>query len=366
MNTKAVFIIVTALTLFVFVSPIYADEMTYSESDAFSESVDEYIPEYVDEVLSDKALDVDNISPNDILKQCIESFIDAISDNDRYLLMIIVVVVVNSIAKQIIRTNNSPITSLLSKLSLLYVIIDYFLKISNNVSDCISELNKLLDSLIPTFAAVHLLSGASYSAVASSASVATLSGVVGKLFGDNLPSITYIVLCIFVFERLSPQLRKTGLANSIKKSLISVIVFTFSTMVSLMTVSGSLASAKDSAALKTMRFAASNIVPIIGSSVSEALKTVSAGVTYMKAYMCAASAYALLVITLPSLLELFCFKLILKVSAMISGAISSDDIDIFEGASGVADILIALVVAITVSVFLLLLLFSNFTLSAAI
>ncbi len=364
MKTKILLAVIISLVIAGCALPIYAEEFTFSEEDAFAEDIEGYIPEYVEEVLQKNELDIEDISPNDVLGQCLKEFVSDISDNNKYLLIIMVVIMLNSLTKRLIITNRAFTIEFVSKLSIICVVIDYTSEIMRVVTDCVSELDKLLNSLLPSFVAVHLLGGANYSAVASSASVTMLSGVIGKMFGDKLTDVARIVLCIFVFERFSPQLRKVGLSKTLKKSLVSVVVFVFSMMISLVGLNGSLATAKDSAALKTMRFAASNIVPIIGSSVSEAMKTVSAGVTYLKVYMCVSSAYALLILTLPTLLKLFCFRFIMRLSAITSGLLSDgDDLDVFDGISGISDIFIAVIIGIMISVFFLIISFSNFALS---
>ena len=83
----------------------------------------------------------------------------------------------------------------------------------------------------------------------------------------------------------------------------------FSFLLAVIAFNGTLAASKDSASLRGLKFATSNIIPLVGSSVSEAMKTLIAGATEIKSTLGIAASYSILYTTLPGIISIFIQKL---------------------------------------------------------
>ena len=120
-----------------------------------------------------------------------------------------------------------------------------------------------------------------------------------------------------------------------------------------------LAASKDSASLRGIKFLTANTVPIIGAAASEAVKTVTSGVTYFKSTVGMASVYAMLLLGLPVFISLFCFKMTVRFLSIVASLFNlSPIVSVFDGAVDIADILTAIMTVIFVSCFFLILIFA--------
>lgn len=344
---------------------VYCEESVFSESDSFCENADDYVPQYIKDILDENDIDeTDTIDPISVLKALCNEFALNINDNTRLFLIIMCVIIATSLVNTVLNENYSDIIRIPCVLSIIYIIINIFLGNLNDVQDLLCDFSQLLTVLISAFSAVFLLGGASFSAVAATSSGTILLGITEKLFVTHIFDIAIIVVCLFIFEQFSAELRSTQLTKNIKKTLISFTVFIFSLVIALVSMNCSLAAAKDSASLRTLKFATSNIVPIIGSSASEAMKTVTIGVDYIRTYIGISSAYALTVIVFPVIAKLMIFKWSMNFFALIARLLSVEEFGcLFDGFADISDIFFSIVVALSICTSLLLLLFMNLTLS---
>lgn len=357
---KIVFVL---LILGIGVTKIYADEATYTEGDIFECSVDEYIPEYVSEVLADMEFE-NNKLPNvqDVIKGSLEKFKSDVFDNKYTLVIIIVLILISTLIKTISRGNFNATRVFVIKLSITVLVINEYTDIMMISEQCTNNLLDLINTVSPAFAAVYLLSGATFSATVSSASISVLINIVTRLFGTPVFDISMIMVCLFISEVFAPN--SVNISKTLKKSLISMIGFVFSLLITVISLNGMLAASKDSVSLRMVKFATVKLVPVIGSSVSEAMKNITVGISTIRTQLGGYIMCALLILVLPAVLKLMFFKLTMKFLALLSSALSVNECDsIFEGFSDMSDVFMAIIIGMFISMLLLLIIFCSHSVS---
>jgi len=126
-------------------------------------------------------------------------------------------------------------------------------------------------------------------------------------------------------------------------------VFSMTFLVFVMAIQSTLASAADTLGMKTVKFAASSFIPLVGGAVSETLNAVGAGFTYVKNTCGAVSVVVIVLLLLPPLLALLGEKLVFSLCASLSGAVGLPKEErMFSEFSALADCLIALAVSASV------------------
>ena len=110
----------------------------------------------------------------------------------------------------------------------------------------------------------------------------------------------------------------SSLSGSIKRIflwLLGLGTTLLSAALSLQTV---LSVGTDTAAMRTAKYAAAGLLPLVGGAVSAALSTLAAGLSYVKSVAGASVVAALLLLSVPLLVQLLLYRLCLDISAGFS------------------------------------------------
>ena len=147
-----------------------------------------------------------------------------------------------------------------------------------------------------------------------------------------------------------------SLSAFFRKISIFLTVSSMTFLVFIMAIQSTLASAADTLGMKTVKFAASSFIPLVGGAVSETLNAVGAGFVYVKNTCGAVAVVIILLILLPPLLSLLGEKLIFSLCATVSSAVGlTKEEKLFSELSALTDCLTALAVSASV-VFIFILL----------
>ena len=107
----------------------------------------------------------------------------------------------------------------------------------------------------------------------------------------------------------------------------------FTGMITIKSFSG---AAADGAAARAVKFGASNFIPIIGSSVSEAYSTVYAGVGVIRSSVGTLGIVAAGVMMLKPFAELICIKIVLGMAKLIADLLGACEISELLKSTGYA------------------------------
>jgi stage III sporulation protein AE len=78
-----------------------------------------------------------------------------------------------------------------------------------------------------------------------------------------------------------------------------------------------LASASDSAGARAVKFLAGNMIPVVGSTVGDTLRTLAASVKLMRSTVGVAGIVALALLLLPTIIELFLTRFVFNTAAAV-------------------------------------------------
>ena len=364
MKKKLAILLPALIVILLFPCTVYASETVYTETELFDKSPDLYLPDNVKEILDEQNISTDKLELSLILNSIKDGFADKIIIYLQPLSTIFAVLLVYSLISALNPQNQTQSFVLLLKLSIILCFITNVTQIIEISNNTINSTSSLMGSLLPAISTIYLLGNAAYTSAAASSSIALLITVMQQIFAQVLFPLSTVLFSIMLFEHLSPSLSSVGITRSFKKSLFSLTVFIFSTVLAIATFSGTIASAKDSTVFRTLKFAASNFIPIIGSAAGDALQNVVSGVYQIRAHIGAASVYALLVTLIPAYVELILFKLTLRLSSFMAAVMCVPVVSpIIDGFSDITDVLTAIITICSIACFFILTLFSNISLS---
>lgn len=179
-----------------------------------------------------------------------------------------------------------------------------------------------MSAFIPVFAVIVASSGAT--ATAASMSSLLLGASQAVSFVSNFVVIPLLggFLSISVATSVSPLLARSGIADGIKKLAFWIMSLLTTVFIGILSIQTAVNASADTLALKTAKFIVGSSVPVAGAVLSEALTTVTASIGILKSSIGVYGVVACCVIFLPLLAELFIWKVLLILNAVVSDLFS--------------------------------------------
>ena len=259
--------------------------------------------------------------------------------------------------------NNSSITFVFSLCSSLCISITVFEVSSSliiNATEYIKILCTVMGAFLPIILAVLTMGGNVSSAIASNGSMLLFINLVERFLLTFMMPLTNISLAFGCARSINSELDLSGISKTIKSTFSSVTIFVMSIFMFVFTYKNTIAQGVDSISIKTARFAISSFVPLVGSSVNESLKTVTASLSLIKNSCGIIAIIAIAVLMLPIIINLFLNKLSFSILATMSRAIGGHrEATVLEEADSVCGFALTLVCCTCVLFIFALVIFIN-------
>lgn len=168
-------------------------------------------------------------------------------------------------------------------------------------------------------------------------------------FTQGIAKVIFPVLKALFGFSLVTSFTETGLSgifHFFKKTVRNVCVFFFTVISALLALQHALASASDSLSMRSVRFAAGNFIPVIGSFVGESAKTLSASFSLVKTQCGVVSLIVLLFLVLQPILYIWVQKMFLSLGKALSEILGdSKGTGFLNGIASLMDLLLALLIS---------------------
>ena len=188
--------------------------------------------------------------------------------------------------------------------------------------DFFGRLAVLMNSLIPIMGVLYISGGNTMGAAVSSASLLLQINLIE--LGTTALVIPAVSVCMAL--TLSDALRTSsasfsGITASIKRTLAFVYGLCSTLLTASLSAQSVLASAGDSAGARAVKFVAGNMIPVVGGTVGETLRTLAASVKLLRGSVGVAGMIAVALVLLPTLIELFLTRFVFNMSAAVGDLI---------------------------------------------
>ena len=223
----------------------------------------------------------------------------------------------------------------------------------SSVTAYFESLSKITSATLPLMGALYAMGGNVAAAVASTAGLATFLTVLEQLIAKSILPFCGICMASALISGLDPSLRTGTLASTVKKSYTTALSFLMMLLIAMLATQTTLGARQDSLAMKSIKFAAGNWIPVVGGSVGDLFKTVSTSVGYIRGTIGLSGILLLLLTLLPTLVKLFLARAAWQLSASVADLLGCDtEKKLLEEFASLIGYLIA-AVSITSSVLLL-------------
>lgn len=165
-------------------------------------------------------------------------------------------------------------------------------------------LNTFTSASIPLMGSLYVMGGNAAAAVATSAGLSLFMTVLEDVVGKSIVPFCGICLALALIGACEGGPRLSGLLATLKKKYTLMLSFFMMLLLAMLSSQTILGASQDTLAMRSAKFAAGSIIPIVGGSVGELLRSVSASVGYMRTSVGICGVLLLLLLMLPTLVEL--------------------------------------------------------------
>ena len=201
------------------------------------------------------------------------------------------------------------------------IIISPVISCITNISKTINNFGNFMLCFIPVFAGIIAISKGIASSVAYNSTLFIISQVISLITKDLLLPITGSFLALSICGSINESFNISGLTSAVKKVVIFTLSLLVTIFVGIFTIQSSLASNADSISIKTAKFLSGNFIPIIGSSLGDAISSIFSGLNIIKSAVGGFGIIVCIITLLPPILNVAFFILFTAFAQEISTAL---------------------------------------------
>lgn len=206
-------------------------------------------------------------------------------------------------------------------------------------------------SFLPLMGALYAMGGNIGAAVANHTVMSAFLTVLETVCAGTVLPVAGLCLALALMDAVHGGVSLAPLTALIKQTYTRGLSFLMLLLCGVLGLQHTLARAGDTLALRTARFAAGTFLPVVGSSVSEALATVSGSVQYLRGTVGVGGIAVMIYLFLPMFVSVCLTRLTLSLSAAAAGLLACPREEKFlTEAAGVYGYLAAVIAALFVTV----------------
>ena len=177
----------------------------------------------------------------------------------------------------------------------------------------------LCAAILPMMGTLYAMGGNLQRAVVNHSTLSFFLAVLETLCAGTVLPIAGICLAFSLLDAVTGRANLRGVAGVIKRTYALLISFLMGIFCFVLGTQSTLAKASDTLALRTARFAAGSFLPLVGGSVSEALRTVAGSVEYLRSVAGTGAILVLFFAFLPTFLSV----LLSRIALLLGGAVAN-------------------------------------------
>lgn len=200
--------------------------------------------------------------------------------------LLVAVMLIYSLAESFSHSLNSDtLRDVLSVVTALCIALALVIPVTDIIStalDIVSISSNLMLSYIPIMVTVLVSSGQTVTGSEYYSMMVVASSGISKLYSEFVTPLLSVFLGISVCTTVMPDMKFDGLVSFFSKAVRWILSFSFTIFTALLSFKTLIASSLDSVSTRAVRYTVSSFVPVVGSALSEAYRTVASSVNILK------------------------------------------------------------------------------------
>ena len=235
-----------------------------------------------------------------------------------FFLLLSTIIIMGSISLMSGSNDNEGFVSLIcvSVVSLLAVNI-----LSDSYAACISALKmsgNFMITFIPVYTLLISFAGNAASALTYNSFVMAFAQLLSGGISSFASDIIGVLFCLSIALPLNENMNTNRFINFVNKSSSLVLGFSSCIFTGLLSIKNVLSASVDSLSVKGIRFLISSLIPIVGSSISEAYSSLLGSINLIKGSVAFVGILVIIIINLPIITETLMYNLALNALSYIS------------------------------------------------
>ncbi len=294
---------------------------------------------------------LDGVSPGSMFSEILRIFVSQTSSVMTSFSLILAVMllfcIVEGLTDCISQNSVKEVISVVTALSVACILILPVKELIDTANEIIFASSNLMLLFIPAMLAVLVSCGQGVSGAGYYSLMTVAAQFVSRLASDFISPMLSVFLGVSICSSIVPGLRFQGLLSTFSKTLKWILSFSFTIFSALLTFKTLIATSVDNVSTKAVRYTMSSFVPVIGSALSEAYKTVQGSVGILKSGMGVFVIFAVIVIFLPIILKLLMWLFSVNILKSIGEIINlSVPCSLLSGVSTVLSVLLSVILCI--------------------
>ncbi len=349
MKKKIVFVLIIVFAIMLsgsYYDPNLNGQLDIAKESGISDTLSDEVIEML-ELLGIEGLDPEKLSSlsfEDIFKLFWKSFMLKIKEPFYAILTVtgaaILCSAVQSFCENFTQTGSviNAVAAISASAAALVPIKDTITSAAAVIEDC----SNFMLSFIPIYSSVITAMGYVSSATGFRSLMLGATTVVAKIANEIIVPLIFIYLAMCIAGAIS-DIDMGGISKSVKSFAVWVLTLSMTVFSGIMGLGTLITSATDSSVSKTTKFLIGSSIPVVGSSISDALTAVKSCLSLTKNVIGAYGIVVIAVIFLPPIISLLTWKICLSVSAGIGGLFGNKNLSgLLSSASAVMGIMLAL------------------------
>ena len=206
------------------------------------------------------------------------------------------------------------------------------------------RLTALMTAMVPITGTVWAMGGnVSTASVGTSALYVFINACEGMCARSVVP-ICCVFTALALCNTLAPEMGLRGLSGALRKIYTFFLGMIMTVLIASLSAQSTLSAAADSTVARAARLVSVNIIPVVGGSVGDTLRTVATGVQYLKSVVGAFGIALVVLLLLPVLVSLVMTRLVFLLSSGVADMLGcSAEGKLLSELGGVYAIMVAVV-----------------------
>lgn len=219
--------------------------------------------------------------------------------------------------KNSVDTALQPVLSLIVTICITTAIVIPITGFITSIVDTIKASSDFMISFIPIMVLALSVSGQPVSGMGYYSAMMLSGQAVSRISSEIISPFMKIFLAVSVSSSISPSINLSGIVRFISKFTKIVLGFVMSLFTGILSFKHVVAVGADSVSSRAVRFSLSSFVPVVGSALSEAYRTVQGSVGVLKSGVGIIAVIAVCAMYLPVIIQCLFWMLVLGLSKAV-------------------------------------------------
>lgn len=198
------------------------------------------------------------------------------------------------------------------------------MRLWDEAAEALNRLSLFMSALLPIMGSLYAAGGNYTAAAANNAAMATAFTLIEAVCSYCLYPVLRICFGLSILTCVSSGINLSGISSFIRGVFTTGLSFLMVLFTLVMGYQNKLALSADNAASRTIKFAVSNLIPVVGGAAGEAMRAVVGGIGTVKSAAGFISVIVIALIVLPIIISLLMHRLALRAASVTAQILGCD------------------------------------------